>query len=66
MTLYVSSDANDTNFTFKVIDGHPDGKAYNIIESIHHDAQHPSQIAFTAIPDSGTPANVSLPKDKPK
>ncbi len=34
VTLYVSSDAKDTDFTFKVIDVHPDGKAYNITENI--------------------------------
>lgn len=34
VTLYVSSDARDTDFTFKVIDVHPDGKAYNITENI--------------------------------
>jgi putative CocE/NonD family hydrolase len=34
MTLYVSSDARDTDFTFKVIDVYPDGKAYNLTENI--------------------------------
>ncbi len=34
VTLYVSSDARDTDFTFQVIDVHPDGKAYNITENI--------------------------------
>ena len=34
VTLYVSSDAKDTDFTFKIIDVHPDGKAYNITENI--------------------------------
>lgn len=33
-TLYVSSDAKDTDFTIKVIDVHPDGKAYNLDETI--------------------------------
>jgi len=33
-TLYVSSDAKDTDFTVKVIDVHPDGRAYNLDESI--------------------------------
>ncbi|KRE89415.1 acylase [Frateuria sp. Soil773] len=34
VTLYVSSDAKDTDFTFKVMDVHPDGKAFNLTENI--------------------------------
>ena len=33
-TLYVSSDARDTDFTIKLIDVHPDGAAYNLDETI--------------------------------
>ncbi len=33
-TMYVSSDAKDTDFTVKVIDVYPDGTAYNLDESI--------------------------------
>jgi uncharacterized protein len=33
-TLYVSSDAKDTDITVKVIDVYPDGRAYNLDESI--------------------------------
>jgi predicted acyl esterase len=33
-TLYVSSDARDTDFTVKVLDVYPDGRAYNLDESI--------------------------------
>jgi putative CocE/NonD family hydrolase len=33
-TLYVSSSARDTDFTVKVIDVHPDGRAFNLDESI--------------------------------
>ena len=33
-TLYVSSDAKDTDFTIKIIDVLPDGKAYNLDETI--------------------------------
>jgi len=33
-TLYVSSDAKDTDFTVKVLDVYPDGRAYNLDESI--------------------------------
>jgi len=33
-TLYVSSDAKDTDFTVKIIDVAPDGTAYNLDESI--------------------------------
>ena len=32
--LYVSSDARDTDFTVKVIDVYPDGRAFNLDESI--------------------------------
>ena len=32
--LYVSSNAKDTDFTIKLIDVHPDGKAYNLDETI--------------------------------
>ncbi|MBB3226472.1 hypothetical protein FHW69_001062 [Luteibacter sp. Sphag1AF] len=34
VTLYVSSSAKDTDFTFKVMDVMPDGKAFNITENI--------------------------------
>jgi uncharacterized protein len=33
-TLFVSSDAKDTDFTVKLIDLHPDGKAFNLDETI--------------------------------
>jgi len=33
-TLYVSSDAKDTDFTLKLIDVYPDGTAYNLDETI--------------------------------
>jgi putative CocE/NonD family hydrolase len=33
-TLYVSSDARDTDFTVKVLDVYPDGRSYNLDESI--------------------------------
>ncbi len=35
ITLYVSSDARDTDFTAKLVDVHPDGRAFNIQEGIH-------------------------------
>jgi hypothetical protein len=34
VTLYVSSDAKDTDFTVKIIDVAPDGPAYNLDETI--------------------------------
>jgi len=34
VTLYVSSDAKDTDFTIKFLDVYPDGKAYNLDETI--------------------------------
>jgi putative CocE/NonD family hydrolase len=33
-TLFVSSDAKDTDFTVKILDVYPDGRAYNLDESI--------------------------------
>ncbi|HYM11570.1 MAG TPA: CocE/NonD family hydrolase [Bryobacterales bacterium] len=33
-TLYVSSDVKDTDFTVKVLDVYPDGRAYNLDETI--------------------------------
>lgn len=33
-TLFVSSDAKDTDFTIKIIDVYPDGRAYNLDETI--------------------------------
>ena len=33
-TLYVASDTKDTDFTVKVLDVYPDGRAYNLDESI--------------------------------
>ena len=33
-TLYISSDAKDTDFTVKLIDVYPDGRAYNLDETI--------------------------------
>ncbi|HEX5080776.1 MAG TPA: CocE/NonD family hydrolase [Blastocatellia bacterium] len=34
LTLYVSSDAKDTDFSVKLIDVYPDGRAYNLDETI--------------------------------
>jgi putative CocE/NonD family hydrolase len=34
ITLYVSSDARDTDFTVKLVDVYPDGTAYNLDETI--------------------------------
>jgi hypothetical protein len=34
VTLYVSSDARDTDFTVKFLDVYPDGQAYNLDETI--------------------------------
>ncbi len=34
VTLYVSSDRKDTDFTFKVVDVYPDGTAYNLTSNI--------------------------------
>lgn len=34
ITLYVSSDAKDTDFTVKLVDVYPDGTAYNICDTI--------------------------------
>ncbi len=33
-TLYISSDVKDTDFTIKIVDVYPDGRAYNLDETI--------------------------------
>ena len=33
-TLYVSSDARDTDFMVKLVDVHPDGRAFNVVETM--------------------------------
>src|SRR5438034_5923150 len=47
-TLYVSSDAKDTDFTVKVLDVYPDGRAYNLDESIqrmrYRSEEHTSEL----------------------
>lgn len=40
VTLYVSSDAKDTDFTIKLIDVYPDGRAYNLDETIQRMRYH--------------------------
>jgi len=34
LTLYAASSARDTDFTAKLLDVHPDGKAYNLVDGI--------------------------------
>jgi len=34
ITLYVSSDVKDTDFTVKLVDAYPDGRAYNLCDTI--------------------------------
>jgi len=34
MTLYVSPDVKDTDFTVKLLDVYPDGRAYNLSDTI--------------------------------
>jgi putative CocE/NonD family hydrolase len=40
VTLYVSSDVKDTDFTVKLIDVYPDGRAYNLDETIQRMRYH--------------------------
>lgn len=44
VVLYVSSDAVDTDFTAKLVDVHPDGRAFNMLESVlrarYREGQH--------------------------
>ena len=49
-TLYVSSDAKDTDFTVKVLDVYPDGRAYNLDESIQR------------MPDGRSTATTGMPE----
>jgi putative CocE/NonD family hydrolase len=34
VTLFAATDARDTDFTAKLVDVHPDGKAYNIVDGV--------------------------------
>jgi hypothetical protein len=53
--LYASSDAQDTDFTVKLVDVYPDGKAVNIQDGIvraryrHNDPEHPTPLAPGAV-----------------
>jgi putative CocE/NonD family hydrolase len=45
VTLYASTDARDTDFTAKLVDVHPDGKAYNLTDGIIRARYHESRMA---------------------
>jgi putative CocE/NonD family hydrolase len=59
-TLYVSSDARDTDFTVKVIDVYPDGRAYNLDESIQRMRYRNGYDKPLAWMDPGTVYKVTL------
>ena len=59
-TLYVSSDAKDTDFTVKVLDVYPDGRAYNLDESIQRMRYRDGYDKPLAWMDSGEVYTVTL------
>jgi len=59
-TLYVSSDAKDTDFTVKVLDVYPDGRAYNLDESIQRMRYRDGYDKGLAWMESGKVYKVSL------
>lgn len=73
VVLYVSSDAIDTDFTAKLVDVYPDGRAFNVLESIlrtrYRNGQNlevwmePGEIYEITIP-LGPTSNVFMPGHK--
>src|SRR5437867_6422654 len=59
-TMYVSSDAKDTDFTVKVLDVYPDGRAYNLDESIQRMRYRDGYDKPLAWMESGTIYKVTL------
>ncbi len=53
VTLYASSSAPDTDFTAKLVDVHPDGKAYNLADGIIR-ARYRDSFAEPALMEPGT------------
>ena len=60
VTLYVSSDAKDTDFTVKLIDVYPDGRAYNLDETIQRMRYRDGYDKPTAWMQSGKVYKVTL------
>src|SRR5262245_24977726 len=58
--LYVSSDAKDTDFTVKVLDVYPDGRAFNLDESIQRMRHRDGYDRPPAWMESGTIYKVPL------
>ncbi len=59
-TLFVSSDAKDTDFTVKVLDVYPDGRAYNLDESIQRARYRDGYDRPLAWMEAGTVYKVTL------
>ncbi|PYS74956.1 MAG: acylase [Acidobacteria bacterium] len=60
VTLYVSSDAKDTDFTVKLIDVYPDGRAYNLDETIQRMRYRDGYDKPTVLMQSGKIYKVTL------
>lgn len=58
-TLFVASDAKDTDFTVKLVDVHPDGTAYNVDDTIFR-ARYRDGFATPALMESGEVYKLSL------
>ena len=59
-TLYVSSDAKDTDFTVKVLDVYPDGRAFNLDESVQRMRYRDGYEKPIAMMESGKVYKVTL------
>ena len=60
-TLYVSSDAKDTDFTIKLVEVYPDGTAYNIDETIQRVRYRDGYDKSVAWMEKGKVYKVTLP-----
>lgn len=60
VTLYVSSDRRDTDFTVKLLDVYPDGRAYNLDETIQRMRYRDGYDRAPAWMDSGRVYRVAL------
>ncbi len=60
-TLYVSSDARDTDFTVKLVDVAPDGTAYNLVDTIQRARWREGYAGAPVFMDNGEVYEITLP-----
>ena len=59
VTLYAATSARDTDFTAKLIDVHPDGKAYNLLDGIIR-ARYRVSFSYPLLVEPGKYTNIPL------